>query len=262
MRIRRNAAFLGGLLLAACSGDLPEGGRALPDLRPYADLGGDFALVDQRGERFALEDMRGRMALIFFGYTFCPDFCPSTLSRLSQVRQLLGADSLATIFISVDTERDSPEVLRQYLAYFPLEVVGLTGSRREVSRVVDLYRADYEIEARDQDGRYLINHSTDIYLVDPEGRVRYLFDYDAGPEQMAEIVGALRQGLGGKEWRRAEDDALLAARDLGNYGCGTWRQGRAADYNFWHAGGVVKGRQEPSAGTQPAYQYGLEDRKP
>jgi len=254
----------GWLVLAACGGESPPEKGSPPDLRPYADLGGDFVLVDQQGKAFALEGLRGRAALLFFGYTYCPDFCPSTLSRLGRVHELVGADSLATIFVSVDTERDTPEVLWQYLDYFPIETIGLTGSREAVDGVVELYGAEYAIEEQDQEGRYLINHSTDIYLLDAEGRVRFLFDYDYGPEDMAEIIVALRQGQGGEELRRGADDALLVARDLGSYGCGTWRQGQPHDYNFWNVGNPRPATQagEAKKAQQPDYEYGLKGRKP
>ena len=263
MRIGVGAIWVGCLLWLACGQELPEEVAQVvrPDLRFYADLGGDFALVDQQGEVFRLEKLRGRAVLLFFGYTYCPDFCPTTLSRLGQVYELVADSSLATIFISVDVERDTPEVLAEYLAYFPLETIGLTGDRAAVDAVVELYGANYEIEQRDADGRYLVNHSTDVYLLDDQGRVRYLFDYDMGPEAMAEIVRGLGQDEGGVEVRRAADDALLAARDLGSFGCGTWRQGQPEAFNFWNV-------ENPRPGTaakkneQPVYEYGLQNKIP
>ena len=248
------------LLLLGCAAAPPaEQAAPPPDLRPYTDLGGDFALIDQRGKAFALESLRGRMALLFFGYTYCPDFCPSTLSRLMRVHELVG-DSLATVFVSVDVERDTPEVLSDYLGYFPLETVGLTGSREQVDAVVEQYGAEYQIEARDGDGRYLVNHSTDVYLLDDAGRVRYMFGYDYGPEEMAAVIAGLQRGQGEDEMRSMADDALLVARDLGTYGCGTWRQGAPQDYNFWN---IEKrpARAGPEA-EQPAYEYDLGSRTP
>lgn len=263
MRITYWLGLVGWLVLLGCEGEPPvEQGPALLDLRPYADLGGAFELLDQQGEAFALADLGGRAALLFFGYTFCPDFCPTTLSRLGRVHELVEDDSLATIFISVDAERDTPEVLREYLAYFPLETIALTGSRAALDRVVELYGAEYEIEQRDRDGHYLVNHSTDVYLLDGRGLVRYLFDYDVEPEAMAEVIRALRQEQEVVELRRAEDDPLLAVRDLGRVGCGSLRPEQPEEFNFWNVGNPRPGTAESGAkGEQPAYEYDLGSRK-
>jgi protein SCO1/2 len=264
MRLNLGAVLVGCLVWVACEAERPpaEETKARPDVRPYVDLGGDFVLVDQAGEPFALKDLRGQAALLFFGYTFCPDFCPTTLSRLGRVHELMGDNRLATVFISVDVERDTPEVLREYLAYFPIETVGLTGSRRAVDGVVELYGAEYEIEQRGEDGRYLVNHNTDVYLLDAQGRLRYVFDYEMGPEEMAEVIRALGKSGGEAEARRVEDDALLSARDLGNYGCGTWRKGQPEEFNFWNVGNPRPGtRLSGSTGEQPVYEYGLQRRK-
>ena len=247
-----------GLLLLGCAAEpSAEHMTPLPDLRPYADLGGDFSLTDQRGQAFNLESLRGRMALLFFGYTYCPDFCPSTLSRLMRVHELVG-DSLATLFVSVDTERDTPEVLGDYLGYFPIATVGLTGSRQQVDMVVEQYGAEYQVEARDGDGRYLVNHSTDVYLLDGQGRVRYVFGYDSGPEEMAGVIAALQHGEAEEGARRMADDALLVARELGTYGCGTWRKGAPKDYNFWNLKATPP--REGQEVEQPGYDYDLQSR--
>ena len=92
MRLNLGAVLVGCLVWVACEAERPpaEETKARPDVRPYVDLGGDFVLVDQAGEPFALKDLRGQAALLFFGYTFCPDFCPTTLSRLGRVHELMG----------------------------------------------------------------------------------------------------------------------------------------------------------------------------
>ena len=151
-------------------------------------LGGEFTLVDQGDNRFALEDLRGRTALLFFGYTYCPDFCPTTLSRLVRVEELLDKPEdrdLALVFISVDLARDTPGVLRQYLDYFPADVVGLTGSRQAIDDVVERYDAEYTVGAAGADGSYSVDHSTSMYLLDEVGRVRYVFAHDVLPEDIA-----------------------------------------------------------------------------
>jgi protein SCO1 len=237
-------------LLAGCSDDLPIPQEVqVLDLRPYADLGGNFALTDQRGEAFEITDLRGRTTLLFFGYTYCPDFCPSTLSRLVQVYEQVDDKNLATVFISVDGERDTPEVLRVYLEYFPNETIGLTGSRVAVDQVVELYGAEYEIKARDDAQYYQVYHSTDVYLLDEEGRVRFLFDADYGPEDMAEVINALHERPALVEMRRMADDVPLVVLDLESYECGPWGRG-PKDYNFWNVNKEGLG-QKGEATVQP-----------
>ena len=261
MWIKFGAVSVWMLWVACAAEEPPPAEPALPDLRPYADMGGHFELVDQRGELFSLADLGGRVTLLFFGYTFCPDFCPTTLSRLGRVHELVGDDRLATIFVSVDAQRDTPAKLAEYLAYFPLEVTGLTGSRKALDGVVESYRAEYEIEPADADGRYLINHSTDVYLLDDQGRVRHLFDYDVGPEAMAKVIVELKQNDSARELRYVKDEALLAVRDLGRFGCGTWRKGQPEEFNFWNVGNPRPGTAGEDS-EQPAYEFGLRSRQP
>jgi len=230
------------------------------DLRPFSDLGGDFELVDQRGAAFSLGDVRGRAALLFFGYTYCPDFCPTTLSRIARVKDLLGAgaDSVEVLFISVDPQRDRPDVLHSYLDYFPMAVRGLTGSRAAIDRVVAAYAAEYEIGAVGADKQYAVDHSTYIYLLDAEGRVRHLFAHDDAPAEMVGVLRALWNGRGSAIERTVAEDALLAARDLGTYGCGALGPGLDEDYRFWRSR-EPDTTQVPSAKhLQPSFRYGLD----
>jgi cytochrome oxidase Cu insertion factor (SCO1/SenC/PrrC family) len=230
------------------------------DLRPFADLGGDFTLLDQGGDRFALQDLRGRSALLFFGYTFCPDFCPTTLSRLVRVKQLLGvdADRLAFIFISVDPQRDAPEVLRQYLDYFPLDALGLTGTRAAVDSVVALYSAQYEVGAANAQGSYAVDHSTYVYLIDALGQVRYLFAHDDRLEDMVAVLRVLWSGAADTDARLMVDDALLQVRDLGAYGCGALGPGLDEDYRCWSRRGASREAAAAARELQPAFRYGLD----
>jgi protein SCO1/2 len=150
----------------------------------------NFTLTDQDGRAFQLEDLRGRVVLLFFGYTSCPDACPTTLSKLSRVYTLLGQqrDRVVTLFISVDPGRDTPRVLKDYLKYFRVNSVGLTGTKEEIDRVVALYGARYEIEKSDSAAGYHINHSTELYLLDQKGEVAHSFKYEAGIKEIADNV--------------------------------------------------------------------------
>jgi len=159
---------------------------------PVLDVGGNFALTDHNNQRFELSSLRGKAVLIFFGYTSCPDACPTTLSKLSSVYRKLGSDAkrVKTLYISVDPQRDTPAVLKEDLGSFELDALGLTGSKEEIDKVVKLYGASYEIiPTPDSAAKYTVAHSTTLYALDPEGRTRRLFSYDATVE---EIVNGLR----------------------------------------------------------------------
>jgi len=157
-------------------------------------IGGDFALTDHTGARFELESQRGKILLVFFGYTMCPDVCPTTLSKLSAVTRRLGdaKSEMRTLYITVDPERDTPEVLRADLALFSLDAVGLTGTRAEVDAVVKLFGASYEIVPTPESAaKYSVSHSTTLYLLDREGRVRQTFPYEATVDEVAAGIQAL-----------------------------------------------------------------------
>jgi protein SCO1/2 len=106
--------------------------------------GANFTLTDQDGRPFQLSSLRGRVVLLFFGYTSCPDACPTTLSKLARVYKLLGRhrERVVTLFVSVDPGRDTPRVLKEYLKYFRVNAVGLTGTKEEIDRVVGFYARD------------------------------------------------------------------------------------------------------------------------
>lgn len=159
-----------------------------------APRGGDFALIDQDSARFELASLRGKVVLVFFGYSHCPDVCPTTLSKLSSVARRLGEDRgrMTVVYVSVDPERDTPSVLRADLQNFDLDAVGLTGTREEIDRVVAQYGAKYEIVPTPESaGRYSVSHSTTLYVLDPKGRLRQEFPYEATAEEIAAAVRAL-----------------------------------------------------------------------
>lgn len=196
------AALALGALVAACGGGEAEraavGTGASPgaaELGVYDEIGGDFELTDQRRRPFRLSATRGKVRLLFFGYTMCPDVCPMTLSKVVRIRELLGAggDEVMTLFVSVDPARDTPEKLRAYLRYFDLgDAAALTGTREEIDAVVDLFKATYEIEQADSAASYLVSHTSRLFLIDRRGKVRALFATPAAP---GEIATAIRQVL-------------------------------------------------------------------
>jgi len=201
MRIIKALMLCGACIwIVACSEE-PESAPAseisapieVPPLQDYGGIGGDFALTDQHGEPFALEDLRGRAAMLFFGYTYCPDICPVTLSKMGRVYQLLGEreSDLATIFITVDPERDTQAKLAEYLDYFAIDAIGLGGAVEEIDQVIGQYGGHYSLGKEEGQSDYFVDHSTYTYLIDPQGQVRFLFRQSDGPELMAAVTKQL-----------------------------------------------------------------------
>lgn len=161
---------------------------------PVEPIGGDFALTDHNGAPFALSSLRGKAVLIFFGYSYCPDVCPTTLSKLTSVTKRLGDDKakVKTLYITVDPDRDTPEVLKLDLKSFDLDALGLTGTRAEIDKVVKMYGASYTIVPLPQSAaKYSVSHSTTLYALDGKGRVRILFDYDATVDEIVKGIVAI-----------------------------------------------------------------------
>jgi protein SCO1/2 len=161
------------------------------------DFGGDFTLTNQDNQRFNLHDVRGRPVLLFFGYTSCPDMCPMTMSRITGALSRIGsaAPDVVTLFVSVDPKRDTPAVLKEYVASFSTPLIGLTGTDEEIRRVASAYHASFEIVPTGTKN-YLVNHTSAIFMIDRQGRLRKYFKYDEKPEVLA---AALRAQLDEKE---------------------------------------------------------------
>src|SRR5262245_39873139 len=157
--------------------------------------GGDFSLTDHDGKSFRLSDQRGKVILLFFGYTSCTEACPVILGRINSVFKQLGSDPerALAVFISVDPQRDTIEVLRDYVHYFSAHTVALTGKKEEIDAVVKQYGARYEIEKSDSALGYHVSHTTDIYLIDQRGALRSRFNHTDRADLMAEGVKRLWQ---------------------------------------------------------------------
>ncbi|WP_417670703.1 SCO family protein [Roseibium sp.] len=161
-------------------------------IEPLSAIGGPFELVDGNGQTVTDKDFAGKPLAIFFGFTFCPDVCPTTLSDLQGWTMALGedADKLSFAFVSVDPERDTPDVMRDYVAAFGERVVPLTGSREQVDAVIKAYRV-YAKKVPLDDGGYTMDHSAAVFLMDANNR----------------FVGTIAYG-------EAEDSALKKLRRL------------------------------------------------
>jgi len=151
-------------------------------------IGGELNVPDHNGVRRKLADFRGKVVLIYFGYTHCPDVCPTTLARMNQVLGLLGADAakVQVLWMTVDPERDTPTLLSNYVPAFDPSFIALRGSAKETDRVTHAYAIEYQI--LHHDGQVLVDHSAHGYLLDRAGRVRVRLDYDMSAEQIAEDV--------------------------------------------------------------------------
>ncbi len=153
-------------------------------------IGGAFELVDQNGRPFTEKDLKGKYSLIYFGYTYCPDVCPTELQTMTQALEMLGplAKKIRPVMISVDPERDTPEVLKEYLTNFYPGFVGLTGTPEQVRKAGQAYRVFYRKTDEKSASDYLMDHSSIVYLMDPEGRYLKHFAYGTPPEKMAEGI--------------------------------------------------------------------------
>ena len=161
------------------------------------DLGGAFQLVDQEGRPTDESVLKGKWTAVFFGFTYCPDVCPATLQTLQAATERLGpaADDVQVVFISVDPERDTPAVLRDYTAsfQFPGGLRALTGSPAQIRDAAKAWKAYYR--KRGEGADYTVDHFTSIYLMDPRGRFSRLVPHGLTPQQVAgEIKAAMAQG--------------------------------------------------------------------
>ena len=151
-----------------------------------AAIGGPFQLTDQHGQAVTEKNLKGKPTLIFFGYTHCPDVCPTSLFEISEVLRALGkdADKVNAVFISVDPERDTPATMKDYLSSFDPHLEGLSGDPAETAKVITSYRV-YAKKVPTKDGDYTMDHTALIYLMDRDGRFVSPFNLKRTPEEAA-----------------------------------------------------------------------------
>ena len=178
-----------GGYLALMLRDNPRGaaGTALAGV-----IGGPFQLLDQNGKTVTDADLKGKWSLIYFGYTHCPDACPTSLNEISIALSELGPkrDAVRPVFITVDPERDTSETLKAYVTAFDAPILALTGTPEQVAKAAKEYRV-YYAKHPESGGDYSMDHSSVIYVMDPEGRFTATFTPDSSPEQMADRLKKL-----------------------------------------------------------------------
>lgn len=168
----------------------------------YAFQGGDIsppnpapalALTDQHGQPFDLADQRGKAVLLFFGYTNCPDICPTTLSDFLAIKDALGdrADNVAFVLVTVDPARDTPERLTQYLNFFDPGFIGLTGNDEQIAQAKQGYGVYSQIQESTSSLGYLVDHTSALFVIDPDGNYRLVYPYGTDPAIVTEDVSHL-----------------------------------------------------------------------
>jgi len=180
----------GALLLAACGPSAPEFRSADITGTTY---GRDFALTDHNGRAVTLADYRGKAVVLFFGYTHCPDVCPTTLSELAAAMQKLGpaAKDVQVLFVTVDPERDTPALLAQYVPAFNPTFVGLYGDAAALERTAKEFRIVFRKQEGREPGSYTMDHSAGTFVFDPQGRLRLYVGYGQGADVFAHDLAEL-----------------------------------------------------------------------
>jgi len=179
-------AFLAGLVLCFSVILLIGGGFSAPAIRQAAAIGGAFRLTDQNGATVTEQDMKGKPFLVFFGFTHCPDVCPTTLFEVSEVLRTLGpdADRVGALFVTVDPARDNPAKLKDYLSSFDPHLTGLTGDEAAITAVAKAYRVYYK-KVPLESGEYTMDHTALVYLMDKQGQFVRPFNIKQRPEEAA-----------------------------------------------------------------------------
>lgn len=182
--------LLGWLFLAILSSCAPQPqawlGSAYIDPKPAPEI----ALSQSPGDAFSLNSLRGKVVLLYFGYTFCPDICPATLANVSWALENLeaGAGDVVLVFITVDPERDTLQVIDNYLSKFDPSFIGLWGEQGEIQSVMDAYGAVAVREPSSDSDRYLISHTARLFLIDRGGILRTSYPFDTPPNQILEAL--------------------------------------------------------------------------
>jgi protein SCO1/2 len=188
--VARVAALAAAAALAAC-------GEGQPSFRSVdvtgADFGRELALTDHTGRARTLADFKGKVTVVFFGFTQCPDACPTTLAELKSVKEQLGndGDRLQVLFVTVDPERDTPELLAKYVPAFDPSFLGLYGDAEAIARTAKEFRVFYQKVPGTSPGNYSVDHTVAAYVYDPAGRLRLYVKHGQGADALVHDVRLL-----------------------------------------------------------------------
>lgn len=190
-------AIIFAIALAGCEPGRDGGGTPFKatDITG-APFGHDFTLVDHEGQRRTLADFKGKVVAVFFGYTHCPDVCPTTLADMALVAKKLGDDAnrVQVLFITVDPARDTKEVLAQYVPAFDKRFLGLWGTPEETEAVAREFKVYVHKNAVSEGGGYTVDHTSGTYIFDPSGHLRLLVPYGQQPDAILHDVKVLLKG--------------------------------------------------------------------
>ncbi|TGZ73228.1 hypothetical protein CRM22_001646 [Opisthorchis felineus] len=195
------AGFLAGGTMYM-SQDLEKEKRRVNQSFGRPAIGGDFNLVDHNGKPCSLASFRGKWVLLYFGFCHCPDICPEQLERLVEIGDRIALtgetkQTLVPVFLTVDYERDTPDVVAEYVKEFSPNLVGLTGTKEEIDKVAKLYRIYYSAGPKDVDGDYIVDHTVVMYLLDPNGEFcTYYGQVKPVPEIYRDILAKMAEFKG------------------------------------------------------------------
>lgn len=179
------------LLLSLRTPDKPLAGQVNIQ-EDNVKIGGDFELIDQNGEVFNSDELKGKLSLIYFGFTGCPDICPTSLNKITEVVEILSKHKIdiTPVFITVDPKRDTSLVLKEYLKHFHPKFIGLTGNDKQIKEVADKFKVYYaRANSEDEnDTNYMLNHSSFTYLMNGEGKYIKHFYLDSAPNEIIEFL--------------------------------------------------------------------------
>jgi len=186
-------SLAGAATLAACSPDKPQFKSIDISGVDYAK---GFRLPDQNGQQRTLEEFRGKVVVVFFGFTQCPDVCPTSLTEMAEVRRMLGPDGekVQGIFITIDPERDTPELLKAYMANFDPSFLALRGTPEQTAEVAKAFKVYYKKVEGKTPGSYSMDHTAASFVFDPQGRPRLYTRYGTGPQPLADDIRLLLKG--------------------------------------------------------------------
>lgn len=153
-------------------------------------LGGNFELTDQNGQLFNSNRLKGKFSVIYFGFTYCPDICPTTLQKLTDVIETLDKYKIdvTPVFITIDPQRDKPELLKEYLGHFHPKFIGLSGTEEQIKKVADLFKVYYAEATTGDKEHYMMDHSSFVYLMDKKGHYLKLFYLDSSAKEIIEFI--------------------------------------------------------------------------